>query len=119
MAIVAYNALAVIKAALRQVHGAETIDTQVSGYYLVNEMARVSDSLETLVTPEEWGEFPPLSPDAMAAWLLATAQHVQLRKYRKHSRAPKKPAPARTHDPTKPHVSVARLLEKRRKTRQT
>ncbi|WP_043757477.1 IS4 family transposase, partial [Imhoffiella purpurea] len=31
MAIVAYNALAVIKAALRQVHGAETIDTQVSG----------------------------------------------------------------------------------------
>ncbi|EXJ11774.1 transposase [Imhoffiella purpurea] len=53
MAIVAYNASAVIKAALRQAHGAESIDTQVSGYYLVNEMARVSDSLETLVTPEE------------------------------------------------------------------
>jgi len=67
MAIVAYNALAVIKTALRQVHGTETIDTQVSGYYLVNEMARVSDSLETLVTPEEWAEFHTLSPEAMAA----------------------------------------------------
>lgn len=119
MAIVAYNALAVIKAALRQAHGAESIDTQVSGDYLVNEMARVSDSLETLVTPEEWAEFHTLTPEAMAAWLLTTARHVELRKYRKHSRGPKKPAPARTHDPTKPHVSVARLLEQRRKTPRT
>jgi hypothetical protein len=43
----------------------------------------------------------------MAAWLLATAQQVQLRKYSKHSRGPKKPTPARTHDPKKPPVSVA------------
>jgi len=55
----------------------------------------------------------------MAAWLRATAQHVQLRKYRNHSLGPKKPASSRTHDPTKPHVSVARLLEQRRKARQT
>lgn len=115
MAIVAYNALAVLEAALRQVHGAETIDTEVSGYYMVNEMGRVSESLETLVEPEDWAAFQTLTAETMAAWLLATAQHVQLRKYRKHPRGPKKPAPARTHDPNKPHVSVARVLAQRAK----
>lgn len=113
MAVVAYNAWAVVKAALRRVHGAETVDTQISGYYLVNEMGRVSESLEALVTAEEWAAFHALTPAEMAAWLLATAQHVELRKYRKHSRGPKKRAPARTHDPSRPHVSVARLLAQR------
>ena len=115
MAIVAYNALAVLKAALRQVHGTETIDHEVSGYYLVNEMGRVSESLETLVAPDDWTAFHTLTTEAMAAWLLATAQHVQLRKYRKHPRGPKKPTPARTHDPNMPHVSVARVLDQRAK----
>jgi hypothetical protein len=119
MAVVAYNALAVIKATLRQVHGAETIETEVSGYYLVNEMARVGESLKTLVTPEEWAGFQTLTTEAMAAWLLATAQQVQPRKYRKHPRGQKKPAPARTHDPSKPHLSVARLLAQRQPRKTT
>jgi hypothetical protein len=119
MAVVAYNALAVIKATLRQVHGAETIDTEVSGYYMVNEMARVGESLNTLITAEEWAVFQTLTPEAMTAWLLATAQQVQLRKYRKHSRGPKKPATTRTHDPKKPHLSVARLLAQRQQPKTT
>jgi hypothetical protein len=45
-----------------------------------------------------------------AAWLIATAEQVQLCKYRKHPRGPKKPPVKRTHDPRRPHVSVARLL---------
>jgi IS4 transposase len=119
MAIVAYNALAVIKATLRQVHGEETVETEVSGYYIVNEMARTDECLNTLVTPEEWAVFQTLTPEVMAAWLLATAQQVQLRKYRKHPRGPKKPTPTRTHDPKKPHVSVARLLAQRQSGKAT
>jgi IS4 transposase len=113
MAVVAYNGLAVIKATLRQVHGAEAIDDGVSGYYLVHEMARVAESLETLVEPQDWAVFQTLPPATMAAWLIATAGHVQLRKYRKHPRGPKKPPVKRTHDPRRPHVSVARLLAQR------
>ncbi len=45
------NSLAVVKATLRQVHGAATIDDGVSGDYLVNEMTRVAERLETLVEP--------------------------------------------------------------------
>ncbi|MEI2773247.1 MAG: transposase [Candidatus Competibacter sp.] len=110
MAVVAYNSLAVVKATLRQVHGAAAIDDGVSGYYLVNEMARVAESLETLVEPRDWAVFQTLTLATMAAWLLATAEYVQLRKYRKHPRGPKMPPVKRTHDPHRPHVSVARLL---------
>ncbi|WP_200336199.1 hypothetical protein [Thiocystis violacea] len=80
---------------------------------LVNEMACVDACLKTLITPEEWAVFQTFTPEAMAAWLLATAQQVQLRKYRKHPRGPKHTPPTRTHDPKKPHVSVARLLAQR------
>ncbi len=45
------HSLAVVKATLRQVHGAATIDDGVSGDYLVNEMTRVVERLETLVEP--------------------------------------------------------------------
>ena len=110
MAVVAYNSLAVVKATLRQVHGAAAIDDGVSGYYLVNEMARVAESLETLVEPRDWAVFQTFTLATMAVWLIATAGYVQLRKYRKHPRGPKKPPVSRTHDPRRPHLSVARLL---------
>jgi IS4 transposase len=37
VALVAYNALAVVKAALRKVHGEATIDNELSGYYRSQE----------------------------------------------------------------------------------
>lgn len=51
--------------------------------------------------------------NALAAWLITTAGHVQLRKYRKHPRGLKKTPVSRTHDPRRPYLSVARLLAQR------
>jgi hypothetical protein len=119
VAVVAYNVLAVVKATLRQVHGVEAIDEGVSGYYIVNEMANVAESLETLIEPEDWTVFQTLTLVAMATWLIETAGRVQLRKYRKHSRGPKKPPAKRYHDPNRPHVSVARVLAERKKSQGT
>ncbi len=117
MAVVAYNGLAVVKATLRPVDGAEAIDDGVSGYSLVNEMARVAESLETRVEPRDWAVFQTLTLATMAVWLIATAGRVQLRKYRKQPRATKKPPVLRTHDPRQPHLSVARLLAQRRQAK--
>ena len=117
MAVVAYNVLAVVKATLRQVYGVEAIDEGVSGYYMVNEMANVAESLETIVEPQDWAVFQTLTLAAMATWLIETAGRVQLRKYRKHPRGPKKPPVKRKHDPQRPHVSVARVLAERKKTK--
>ena len=62
--------------------------------------------------------FQTLPLATMAAWLIATAKRVQLRKYRKHPRGPKKPPVKRTHDPRRPHVSVARLLAQRQSAKE-
>jgi len=62
----AYNGLAVVKATLRQVHGAAAIDAGVSGYYLVHEMAWVTERLETLVEPRDWAVFQTLPLATMA-----------------------------------------------------
>jgi hypothetical protein len=45
VALVAYNVLAVVKAALRIVHGEETIDNEVSGYYLAGNIARTYEGM--------------------------------------------------------------------------
>jgi hypothetical protein len=52
VALVAYNALAVVKAALRTIHGEETIANDLSGYYLAGNIARTYDGM-TVAIPEQ------------------------------------------------------------------
>ena len=42
LALVAYNMLAVVLAALRRVHGAQTIAQDISLYYVANDIAQTS-----------------------------------------------------------------------------
>lgn len=114
-AAVAFNVLAVVKAALRQAHGREVVDQSVSSYYLALEMANVAESLTPVLDPQDWTVFQTLSLAVMAAGLVQTAGRVKLRKYRKHPRGLKKPPPERVHDPQRPHVAVARILAERKK----
>ena len=62
VALVAYNALAVVKAALRNVHGDETIDNELSGYYLAGNIARTYDGMMIAVAPEDWIVFHAIDP---------------------------------------------------------
>lgn len=117
IAAVAFNSLAVVKAALRCVHGMVAIDEGVSGYYLAIEMANTADRFIAVLDPEDWSELRTLSVTAFAEWLRTLAARADLRKYRKHTRGPKKPAAKRVHNPRRPHVSVARVLAKREKSR--
>jgi hypothetical protein len=49
VALVAYNAMAVVFAALRSVHGAEKIDQEVSGYYIASEIAETYRGLNIAI----------------------------------------------------------------------
>jgi hypothetical protein len=53
-AAVAFNTLGVVKAALRAAHGVQRVDEEVSGYYLVNDLAHQSESLAAMVEAEDW-----------------------------------------------------------------
>jgi IS4 transposase len=114
VALVAYNVLAVVKAALSHVYGADKVDREVSGYYLADEIAGTYRGMLIAIPPEEWPVFTLLTMAQLAALLLQLARQVNLAAFRKHPRGPKKPAPRRRTDKRHPHVSTARLIAQRK-----
>jgi hypothetical protein len=108
--LVAYNSLAVLKAALRRVHGAERIDAQLSGYYVADEVSGTYRGMMIAIPPAEWQVFRHLSVTDLAAVLIDLAGKVYLARFRKHPRGPKKPRPLRQFDPKHPHQATAKLL---------
>jgi len=110
VALVAYNVLAVVKAALRSVYGEDKISNDVSGYYLAGHLERTYDGMMIAVPEEEWHMFKNMSGKIFADTLVKLAKKVNLAKFKKHKRGPKKPVPKRHYDPAHPHVSTAKLL---------
>jgi Transposase DDE domain len=110
MALVCYNVLSVVLAALRAVHGVETIRQQLSFYYLCDEVAATHRGLSIAVVEEYWTrKYARLTPARLARELLRIARMVQLSRYRKHKRGPKKPVP-KMNKKHRGHVSTARIL---------
>lgn len=116
VALVAYNIVATIQAALRAEHGVEKIENEVSRHYLVDEIAGAHRGMAIAIPEAKWEAFHTLSTSALATLLRQLAANVDLRLFRKHPRGPKKPRPARTQHKNKPHVSTAKLLAKRNRS---
>ncbi len=110
IALVAYNTLAVVRAALGAVHGTEKIDREFSPYHLAHEIAATYRGMMIAIPPEEWFIFRALSVAQMAELLVQMATKVRLSAFRKQRRGPKKPMPKRRYDPKHPPVSTAKLL---------
>ena len=91
VALVAYNVLAVVKGALRGLHGEQTIHDTVSGYYIAGEIGRTYEALLGFVPADQWTQVQALSHEAFLTLLMGLARAVDLAKYRKHPRGPKKP----------------------------
>lgn len=111
--LAAYNVMSAVKAALRSVHGAETIDAELSGYYVADEIAGTYRGMMIAIPAEEWLVFRSLTMEDWSALLRALASRVQLDKLRKHPRGVKKPRLKRQSHKRKPHVSTAKLLAER------
>ena len=111
VALVAYNVLAVVKGALRSVHGEHTIANEVSGYYLAGHLQRTYDGMMIAIAEEQWAIFQRMSEQTFAATLQQLAGKVNLAKFKKHKRGPKKPKTKRSHHSDQPHVSTAKLLK--------
>lgn len=114
IAVVAYNALAVIKAALRRAHGEEAIDQGMSGFYVATALTRDYSGMMVVLSPRSWSRYRTSSHNDYLALLNSIAAGVDLTRYRKHKRGPKKPQPKRTKFAKKTHVSTARLLWERK-----
>jgi hypothetical protein len=112
VALVAYNVLAVVKAALRSVHGEGKIANEVSGYYLAGHLGRTYEGMMIAVPEGQWGIFLSMSAETFNRTLLQLADKVNLAKFKKHKRGPKTSQSKRSRDLSRPHVSTARILKR-------
>jgi hypothetical protein len=119
VAVSAYNVLAVLKAALRAVHGEKKVQEEVSGYYMALEWSMVYAGMMIALPASRWEAFGQMSSQQMAGYLREWAVKVNLKKIKKAPvRKPTKKKTRRIKDDS-PHVSTARLLDEARKARRT
>ncbi len=108
LALVAANALAVVRQALRASHGIEPED--LSGYYLADEVAYNYRAVDVLVQQAAWDALARSTALACWAWCLEVAAEVRPAAFEKHPRGPKRPPPRRASAKKRPHYSTFRLL---------
>lgn len=112
IALVTFNLLSVVTAALHVAHAKEKDVPETSFYYLADELTGTLRGMEIAVPTEQWDRhFAHRTPRELARDLIRIARFANMKCYRKHKRGPKKPRISRTGK--SPHVSTARLLEKR------
>jgi hypothetical protein len=112
LALMAYNAVAVMKAALRAVHGHEKVHQDISSYYLALEISQTYDGIMVAIPSPHWSIFRSMNAQQLADVLQDLAEHVNLRRYQKHPRGPKKKPTLRTAYKNGGHVSTAKILAK-------
>ncbi len=110
MALVAYNILSVVKAALRSVHGVGKIEAGLSDYYLAEEIQATYRGMMIAIPPTEWIVFSQMTLTEFSSILQHLATQINLKVFCSAPRGPKKPPPERIHDQRQCHVSTARLL---------
>jgi hypothetical protein len=109
LALMAANAVAVIKAALRAAHGDQEAD-ELSGYYMALEIKQVHEGMMIALPPAQWKVFGAMSVPTFAEVLKEMAKHVDLQMHRKSRRGPKKPPPQMDQYQNGGHVSTHKLL---------
>jgi hypothetical protein len=111
--LVVYNLMGVVKGALRGVHG-EAEAERMSAYYVADEMGGVYRGMMIAIPEAQWRVFAQMSNEDFASVLRQLAHNINLQRFRKHTRGPKKPREKRHYDQAHPHVSAARILRQRK-----
>jgi IS4 transposase len=115
VALVSYNVLSTLKAALRSVHGEGVVAEEVSGYFVADEIQMTHRGMMIAIPEDEWVVFHDLTPLEVAGVLVQLAAVVRLPKYKKHPRGPKKPKPKKQSGAKIKHVATAKILAARQK----
>jgi hypothetical protein len=95
------------------VPGDEKAQTEVSSYFLTNEVRNVDAGMMIALPPESWKIFQQMSRADLAADLLRRVRGANLAKYPKQRHGPKKPKQPCPNAQFQ-HVSTAKLLEEKR-----
>lgn len=113
VALLSYNVMSTVKAALRAAHGDEKAAT-VSGFHLADEVKMNHRGMMRAIPKDDWVEFQEMPPEELAAVLIDWARTVPLSEYRKRPRGPKKPKPKKQSGAKISHVATSRILKDRK-----
>lgn len=108
LAMMASNAVALLKASLRSVHDAEAV-ANMSHHYMATDIVEPIAGMLIVLPAETWKVFRTMAPGELAALLRKIASHVDPTYYRKAKRGPKKPV-TRVFVRNGGHVSTHKLL---------
>lgn len=111
MALLAANALALVRGGVRSVHGVAA-EAELSGYYLADELEHDYRGLQKYAAGVDWQAWRALSAVQLAPLLRALAARVQLKGLTRSRRGPKNPPKHKpVYDAKHKHYSTARLLK--------
>jgi Transposase DDE domain len=113
LGLVASNAVALLKAALRAEHGAEAV-AELSAYYAALDIQQAHRGMMIALPAPHWERFRDLGAAELAAALRGLARAIDLTRYRKARRGPKKPTDRKAYK-NGGHVSTHKLLQGRKK----
>ena len=102
-----------VQAALRSTHGEQRIDDELSDQHFLRDVVLTQTGMEIAVDPVAWEHYRLLTPTRFAETLQRLARRVDLKRYPKRKRGPKKPRPTQTGRKKSTHISTARLLAKK------
>jgi IS4 transposase len=115
-AVVAFNVLAVIEAAVAAAHDLQAAGLQVSTFYVADDVRTDYRGMRIAIEDATWEAFDMLSPARLARALLTIAANIEPRTLRKHPRGPKPPA-KKGYAPkaqVQRHVATAKVLREGR-----
>ena len=116
MALVAYNLVSTLKGVLASVHGSDCRE-KLSAYYLAEELDATYQGMMIALPPEDWSDLGSMDLTQFSSRLQDWANSVNLKAFTSSPRKPKKKKPKPPYDPRHPHVSTARLLAEKKKSR--
>ena len=114
VAIVAFNILSTVKAALKSVHGVGKVEAGLSDYYLVEEVQATYRGMAIALPTPVWSPLVQMSLTEFAQTLKQWASFLDLKRFCSSPRQKKKPKLKPTYDPKHPHRSTARLLQQQK-----
>lgn len=115
VALFAFNVLSLLRAAMRALHGGPKIEQSFSTHHMAEEIHAMWPGMLLLLSSAFWRRrCRGLDDAAVAKELKRLAKHVDLAQYKKVTRTSRKPPPKRKSSKNSPHVSTARVLEKRK-----
>ena len=105
------NAVTLLKAALRAEHGPEALE-ELSVYYAALDIQQAYRGMMIALPAPQWERFRTMDAVELAAALREMARAIDLRKYRKSKRGPKRPVDRKVYK-NGGHVSTHKLLQGR------